>query len=80
MAQGNSYSEMIREISRAYYNRSLTLDEYRSERKWILDAVDSEYNGIEIRGLNTAPGEPDKTNSMTTVFYGPTDTQPNFRK
>ncbi|TVZ38915.1 hypothetical protein P886_3299 [Alteromonadaceae bacterium 2753L.S.0a.02] len=80
MSQSNSYSEMIRELSRAYYNRSLALQDYREQRKQILDAVDHEYNGIQIDGYEPQPKNPDSDNSMTTVFYGPTDTQPNFRK
>lgn len=80
MGQGNSYSEMIRDLSRAYYNRAMSLADYRRERKSLFDAVDSEYNGVEISGMDQRPETSGNKNSMTTVFYGPTDTQPNFRK
>ncbi|WP_185230929.1 hypothetical protein [Teredinibacter franksiae] len=80
MSQNHSYSEMIRELSRAYYNRSLSTEEYRAQRRHILNAVDQEYNGVETEGGDENEVLTSKGNSMTTVFYGPTDTQPNFTK
>lgn len=75
----SSYSEILRDLSRSYYNRSLSREDYRARRRQILDAIDQQYNGVEIDTVS-AHGVSSDTGSMTTVFYGPTDTQPNFRK
>lgn len=75
----SSYSEILRDLSRSYYNRSISQDDYRARRRQILNAIDQQYNGVEL-GVVTEPGIRNDTGSMTTVFYGPTDTQPNFRK
>lgn len=75
----SSYSEILRDLSRSYYNRSISLEDYRAQRRQILNAIDQQYNGVEL-GVVTELGVSSDTGSMTTVFYGPTDTQPNFRK
>jgi len=78
-----SYSEILRELSRKYYNRSIGIDDYRLDRREVLNAIDHQYNGVEIKGFEDEEQhlrESPETDSMSTVFYGPTDTQPNFRK
>ena len=42
------YSDAIRELADDYYNQRLTLEEYREQRKTLLDKIDEEYNGIVI--------------------------------
>ncbi|SMF29977.1 hypothetical protein SAMN02745866_01943 [Alteromonadaceae bacterium Bs31] len=76
----SSYSEILRELSRNYYNRSISINEYRVERHQVLDAIDHQYNGVDIEGLQLPPGSKYPEQSMTTAFYSPTDTQPNFQK
>lgn len=75
-----SYSELLHELSRNYYNRSIGIADYRAQRKHILDTIDSQYNGVEIDGMESASAVQGDDEGMSTVFYGPTDTQPNFRK
>jgi hypothetical protein len=41
-----SYSEMLRQLSKEYYQSHIGFAEYREQRKVILDAIDTEYNGV----------------------------------
>lgn len=61
-----NFSQILRDLSREYFNREISLEDYRSKRKQILDVLDREYNGAEIHGENN--------------WVGQTDTQPDFRK
>ncbi|VAW59514.1 hypothetical protein MNBD_GAMMA08-839 [hydrothermal vent metagenome] len=40
-----SYSAKLRELSKDYYQNHLRLDEYRAQRKEIIDKIDEEFNG-----------------------------------
>lgn len=42
--QRTSFSQMIRNLSYDFYNRTITSAEYRARRKEILDEIDAEYN------------------------------------
>lgn len=44
----SSYSEMLRKLSREYYQSHIDFGEYRKQRKIVLDTIDAEYNGYEI--------------------------------
>lgn len=61
-----NYSEMLRNLSREYFNRILSFDSYRMKRKQLLDLIDQGYNGAQILPANEN--------------YSETDTQPDFRK
>ncbi len=43
--QRTSFSQMIRNLSYDFYNRTITSAEYRARRKKLLDEIDAEYNG-----------------------------------
>ena len=43
-----SYSARLRELSKDYYQTHLGFEEYRSQRKEVLDKIDEEYNGRKI--------------------------------
>lgn len=40
-----SYTEMLRVLSKDYYQNHIGFSEYRERRKVVLDKVDAEYNG-----------------------------------
>ncbi len=40
-----SYSAKLRELSKDYYQNHIRLDEYRAQRKEIIDKIDEEFNG-----------------------------------
>ncbi len=65
MSEAN-YSELLRNLSREYFNRMLSFDLYRKKRKHLLDLIDQGYNGKEI--------------VQAIDSYSETDTQPDFRK
>ena len=39
------YSNEIKKLSQDYYNRNLSLEEYRLQRDKLIDQMDREYNG-----------------------------------
>lgn len=61
-----NYSELLRNLSREYFNRIVSFDSYRIKRKQLLDLVDQGYNGAQIL--------------QVSENYSETDTQPDFRK
>lgn len=42
------YSDEIKKLAQDYYNRSLSLEEYRRQRDKLIDQMDREYNGISM--------------------------------
>ncbi len=63
-----SYSLMLRNLSSDYYHHHINVDEYRAQRKKILDKIDREFNGREP----DEPSEPDDLPSkafMETVSF-----------
>jgi len=61
-----SYSAKLRDLSKEYYQNHIRLDEYRSQRKVILDKIDEEFNGRKSDELDE---EPEAENSnQSSVF------------
>lgn len=42
-----SYSVLLRNLSNDYFHGRINFDEYRVQRKIILDKIDEDFNGIE---------------------------------
>lgn len=66
-----SYSLMLRNLSSDYYHNHIGFDEYRSQRKIILDKIDRELNGTQSAG-----DEEDSINPLfmqTIGFFKNTD-------
>ena len=59
---------MLRNLSSDFYNNHIDFDEYRAQRKIILDKIDKELNGRET---SEAGGEDEQSSSafMQTVSY-----------
>ncbi|KGJ94804.1 hypothetical protein [Colwellia psychrerythraea] len=53
-------SKKLRELNKAHAHYTLSLDEYRRDRKILLDALDHSVNGIAIKQVAAVP------QSMTT--------------
>jgi len=71
-----SYSAKLRELSKDYYQNHIRLDEYRSQRKLIIDKIDEEFNGRKIEGnyqdiSNTNTDQPadDSSVFMKTIAF-----------
>lgn len=47
-----SYSLLLRNLSDDHFRRRITFEEYRTQRKKILDNIDVEFNGLKL------PSEP----------------------
>lgn len=43
------YTTAIKNLFKDYYNRSLTVEEYRAQRKQLIDQMDKEFNGVKNR-------------------------------
>jgi len=43
-----SYSAKLRDLSKDYYQNHIRFDEYRSQRKILIDKIDEEFNGRKI--------------------------------
>jgi len=65
-----SYSAKLRELSKDYYQNHIRLDEYRSQRKLIIDKIDEEFNGrkIELNQLDTSSINTDQSVDDSSVF------------
>ncbi|MCW8935081.1 MAG: hypothetical protein OQK98_10190 [Gammaproteobacteria bacterium] len=65
-----SYSTKLRELSKDYYQNHIRLDEYRSQRKLIIDKIDEEFNGRRIDGnqLDTNTDNTEKPVEDSSVF------------
>ena len=67
-----SYSESLRELSKDYYQHHISVEEYRSNRKLILDKIDEEFNGVKPEVTST--DNQDTSLFMKTIaFFKNTD-------
>jgi hypothetical protein len=48
-----SYSELLRNLSKDYYQNHIGFDEYRLQRKVLLDKIDIEFNGNKSIEIST---------------------------
>ena len=46
-----SYSAKLRDLSKDYYQNHIKFDEYRSQRKIIIDKIDEEFNGYKPQNI-----------------------------
>ena len=70
-----SYSAKLRELSKDYYQNHIRFDEYRSQRKLIIDKIDEEFNARKVNDLdkmqeaNEPPGEESSVFMKTIAFF-----------
>jgi len=70
-----SYSAKLRELSKDYYQNHIRFDEYRSQRKLIIDKIDEEFNARKVNDLdkmqeaNESPGEESSVFMKTIAFF-----------
>jgi len=71
-----SYSAKLRELSKDYYQNHIRLDEYRSQRKLIIDKIDEEFNGrsnqgnhLDVSETNTDQSADDSSVFMKTIAF-----------
>ncbi|MFT6986118.1 MAG: hypothetical protein ACJAT7_001939 [Psychromonas sp.] len=53
------YSKQLRELTMEHVNCQISLDAYRKQRKYLLDALDRNFNGVEAHQIKEeqAPAE-----------------------
>ena len=67
-----SYSAKLRDLSKEYYQNHIRLDEYRSQRKIIMDKIDEEFNGRKTDDMVDEPEVEDTSQSsvfMKTIAF-----------
>ena len=52
-----SYSAKLRALSKDYYQNHLRFDEYRAQRKLVIDKIDEEFNGQKAQFTQTPATE-----------------------
>ncbi len=62
-----SYSAMLRDLSKNYYQNHIAFDDYRSQRKAILDKIDEEFNGRKQN--ETQSDKNDESIFMKTIAF-----------
>ena len=63
-----SYSTMLRSLSKDYYQSHIGFEEYRLQRKIILDKIDEEFNGYKPPDLQADEAEK-LSLSMNTIAF-----------
>jgi len=67
-----SYSSMLRNLSSDYYYRRISREEYRAQRREILDKIDEEFNGrklVEEEDVDQAGEQTDQSIFMKTIAF-----------
>ena len=60
-----SYSTKLRELSKDYYQSHLGFEDYRRERKEVLDKIDEEFNG---RRPTNEPATAEEANNSSVLM------------
>ena len=69
-----SYSAKLRDLSKDYYQNHIRFDEYRSQRKILIDKIDEEFNGRKIEDNAEVPDSESSSVFMKTIaFFKNTD-------
>ncbi len=65
-----SYSAKLRDLSKEYYQNHIRLDEYRIQRKIILDKIDEEFNGRKVEEVQEESVDADQSSVfMKTIAF-----------
>ncbi len=68
-----SYSAMLRELSKNYYQHHIGFDEYRAQRKSVLDKIDEEFNGRKSNEESNAKANDSSIFMKTIAFFKNSD-------
>ena len=63
-----SYSAKLRELSKDYYQNHIRFDEYRSQRKLIIDKIDEEFNARKVNDLDKMQEANEPSGEESSVF------------
>ena len=68
-----SYSVMLRNLSKKYSQNHIGFEEYRMQRKSILDKIDQDFNGYKSHDLQTGEYEQLSCSMNTIAFFKGSD-------
>lgn len=68
-----SYSTMLLSLSKDYYQNHIGFEEYRLQRKIILDKIDEEFNGYKSSDLQAYEAEKSSLSMNTIAFFKGSD-------
>ncbi len=64
-----SYSKALRNLSKDYYQNHLGFEDYRAQRKTVLDMIDEEFNGRKMNDEEEAKIEGSSILMKTIAFF-----------
>ena len=68
-----SYSEKLRKLSKEYYQNHIGFDDYRTQRKMVLDMIDEEFNGHRLSDNPMDKTEESSILMKTIAFFKNSD-------
>lgn len=68
-----SYSILLRNLSNDYYHNHIGFDDYRVQRKIILDKIDEDFNGQSVAEVVQQETEKTSLFMQTISFFRNTD-------
>jgi hypothetical protein len=69
----NSYSLLLRNLSNDYYYNHMSFEDYRVQRRIILDKIDEDFNGTETMQTEQEVNEKTSIFMQTISFFKNTD-------
>jgi len=64
-----SFSAQLRNLSKDYYQNHIDFEEYRAQRKVILDKIDEEFNGRKSEQVNDEKTVENSSIFMKTIAF-----------
>jgi hypothetical protein len=73
LMSNNNYSVILRNLSNRFYHSQLSFQDYRAQRKIILDKIDEEFNGQQPAEQVENKSEASSIFMRTIQFFKNTD-------
>ena len=70
-----NYSVILHDLSSKYYQNKISFEDYRAQRKIILDKIDEEFNGQEVAEQKKDESEAPSIFLRTIQFFKNTDVE-----
>ena len=68
-----NYSAMLHSLSKEYYQNHIGFEDYRVQRKIILDKIDEEFNGRKPHHIQAEESQQSSLSMDTIAFFKGTD-------
>ena len=70
-----NYSVILHDLSNRYYQNKISFEDYRAQRKMILDKIDEEFNGEQLAEQKKDKSEVPSIFLRTIQFFKNTDVE-----